>query len=388
MGQPGPDRLVLYGSLRRGQPDFRRLALDRALAWLGPCQVRGTLYDLGSYPGFSPEGGGVVHGDLFALRDRAVLAVLDAFEDYRPGDPAGDASPERPARPGCGPKDTGRSPLALGHRGLASALQPILREARIRLVPADPGTVVPRPVQVPKAVRERLALPYRSGDRPGRSLRAFAPLRAGDRPIDDRQVRPSAVHDIACFFCVRNATDVDGSQSHRLILSDFDGPQGDDTLMGMLQQQATRLQPPPEAIIDTIAKEPKDKSGELIGANLEPAPRSFGDLYVEARLDNNEFEVDDGSGTGNTISTFRLADLLLPLGIGPHEVPEAGPTDTVAGQKARWTTLSEALALAHDLGDRLLELRREFGLSIAMIEHHVPLVVGQFRVHGGHEPFH
>jgi branched-chain amino acid transport system ATP-binding protein len=30
---------------------------------------------------------------------------------------------------------------------------------------------------------------------------------------------------------------------------------------------------------------------------------------------------------------------------------------------------------AHDLGDTLLELRKEFGLSIAMIEHHVPLVV-------------
>jgi branched-chain amino acid transport system ATP-binding protein len=30
---------------------------------------------------------------------------------------------------------------------------------------------------------------------------------------------------------------------------------------------------------------------------------------------------------------------------------------------------------AHELGDMLLRLRREFGLSIAMIEHHVPLVV-------------
>ncbi len=30
---------------------------------------------------------------------------------------------------------------------------------------------------------------------------------------------------------------------------------------------------------------------------------------------------------------------------------------------------------AHALGDTLLELRRDFGLSIAMIEHHVPLVV-------------
>jgi branched-chain amino acid transport system ATP-binding protein len=30
---------------------------------------------------------------------------------------------------------------------------------------------------------------------------------------------------------------------------------------------------------------------------------------------------------------------------------------------------------AHELGDALLELRREFGIAIAMIEHHVPLVV-------------
>jgi len=30
---------------------------------------------------------------------------------------------------------------------------------------------------------------------------------------------------------------------------------------------------------------------------------------------------------------------------------------------------------AHELGDSLLDLRKEFGLSIAMIEHHVPLVV-------------
>ncbi len=30
---------------------------------------------------------------------------------------------------------------------------------------------------------------------------------------------------------------------------------------------------------------------------------------------------------------------------------------------------------AHELGNTLLQLRRDFGLSIAMIEHHVPLVV-------------
>jgi branched-chain amino acid transport system ATP-binding protein len=51
---------------------------------------------------------------------------------------------------------------------------------------------------------------------------------------------------------------------------------------------------------------------------------------------------------------------------------------------------------AHQLGDTLLGLRREFGLSIVMIEHHVPLVVrvcdyvycldfGQLLTHGAPE---
>jgi branched-chain amino acid transport system ATP-binding protein len=51
---------------------------------------------------------------------------------------------------------------------------------------------------------------------------------------------------------------------------------------------------------------------------------------------------------------------------------------------------------AHQLGDTLLELRRQFGLSIVMIEHHVPLVVrvcdyvycldfGQLLTHGSPE---
>lgn len=83
-----PDRLVLYGSLRWGQPGLRRLGLARALTWLGPCWVRGSLYDLGPYPGFSPEGRGRVHGDLVAVRDAGAWARLDAFEEYLPDDPA------------------------------------------------------------------------------------------------------------------------------------------------------------------------------------------------------------------------------------------------------------------------------------------------------------
>lgn len=78
-----PERLVLYGSLRRGLPAFRRLGLQHALEFVGPCVVRGTLYDLGDYPGFVPAGRYAVHGDLFAVADEAVLRRLDDFEGFR-----------------------------------------------------------------------------------------------------------------------------------------------------------------------------------------------------------------------------------------------------------------------------------------------------------------
>ncbi|HEX2255415.1 MAG TPA: gamma-glutamylcyclotransferase family protein [Afifellaceae bacterium] len=84
----GPDWLVLYGSLRRELPDFRRLGLGHALTWLGPCVVRGTLHDLGAYPGLSPAGGTDIQADLFAISDAAVLGQLDAFEGYVPEDTA------------------------------------------------------------------------------------------------------------------------------------------------------------------------------------------------------------------------------------------------------------------------------------------------------------
>jgi gamma-glutamylcyclotransferase (GGCT)/AIG2-like uncharacterized protein YtfP len=91
-----PQRLVLYGSLRRDQPAFRHLGLHRMLDHRGPGLVRGTLYDLGSYPGFVAAGCGLVHGDLFAITDEAVLRRLDDFEGYHPDDPAASLYLRRP----------------------------------------------------------------------------------------------------------------------------------------------------------------------------------------------------------------------------------------------------------------------------------------------------
>lgn len=91
-----PQRLVLYGSLRRGQPAFRRFGLHRNLRYLGPCLVRGTLYDLGPYPGFVADGRQPIHGDLFEVGDPALLRRLDEFEDCRPEDPSASLYLRRP----------------------------------------------------------------------------------------------------------------------------------------------------------------------------------------------------------------------------------------------------------------------------------------------------
>lgn len=89
---PRPDAadcVALYGSLRRGQPAFRQLRLDRMLTWSGSCILRGRLHDFGDYPGLVPDDTAVVVADLFAIRRREAIAVMDAFEGYRRHDMAG-----------------------------------------------------------------------------------------------------------------------------------------------------------------------------------------------------------------------------------------------------------------------------------------------------------
>lgn len=84
--KPG-DAIAVYGLLRKGAAAFARFGLDRAFTPLGPCRLRGRLYDLGDYPGLV-EGGGEVVGELYEVRDVSVMPALDAFEDYHPGDRA------------------------------------------------------------------------------------------------------------------------------------------------------------------------------------------------------------------------------------------------------------------------------------------------------------
>lgn len=71
--------LFAYGTLMRGY------ALHGALAggatYLGPGQVRGTLLDLGSYPGLV-EGRGAVSGEVYRLDAPELLPAVDRQEGY------------------------------------------------------------------------------------------------------------------------------------------------------------------------------------------------------------------------------------------------------------------------------------------------------------------
>jgi gamma-glutamylcyclotransferase (GGCT)/AIG2-like uncharacterized protein YtfP len=73
--------LLLYGSLGSRESMHAELGLDKALQRLGPREIRGSLYDLGPYPGLV-LGPGVVVAELFKIRDLSVLLRLDKFEEY------------------------------------------------------------------------------------------------------------------------------------------------------------------------------------------------------------------------------------------------------------------------------------------------------------------
>lgn len=95
--------LFLYGTLQQGMDPMAE-RLHRVLRHGQPATVRGWLYALpdpaGWYPALVPDdAGGPVCGTLHAPAagfTPADLAALDAYEGYRPEDPAGSDYGRRP----------------------------------------------------------------------------------------------------------------------------------------------------------------------------------------------------------------------------------------------------------------------------------------------------
>jgi gamma-glutamylcyclotransferase (GGCT)/AIG2-like uncharacterized protein YtfP len=86
-----PELLFIYGTLHPDRAPAEIAPIARSLTPVGPATVRGTLLDLGAYPGIRLSSAGTeVQGHLFALPvpSAATWAALDRYEDFRPHDPA------------------------------------------------------------------------------------------------------------------------------------------------------------------------------------------------------------------------------------------------------------------------------------------------------------
>jgi gamma-glutamylcyclotransferase (GGCT)/AIG2-like uncharacterized protein YtfP len=90
-----PDLLFIYGTLHPERAPAAIAATARRLRPLGRAVIGGRRYELGEYPGvvLSGDMGDQVWGEVFLLPEGAegaeVLARMDAYEDFRPGDRSG-----------------------------------------------------------------------------------------------------------------------------------------------------------------------------------------------------------------------------------------------------------------------------------------------------------
>ena len=74
--------VFVYGTLRQGgSNDITRLLPQPV--WIGYAKVRGTLYDLGHYPGLVLGDAGEVCGEVYAI-EPALEEVLDRIEEIAP----------------------------------------------------------------------------------------------------------------------------------------------------------------------------------------------------------------------------------------------------------------------------------------------------------------
>jgi gamma-glutamylcyclotransferase (GGCT)/AIG2-like uncharacterized protein YtfP len=84
-----PDLLFIYGTLHPDRAPAEIAPVTRTLRWISPAKIRGTLLDLGAYPGviLDAESTEEVAGELFALPVRPeaqarTWARLDAYEGF------------------------------------------------------------------------------------------------------------------------------------------------------------------------------------------------------------------------------------------------------------------------------------------------------------------
>ena len=82
--------LFVYGTLRKDSDSPMAHILEGCCEYMDKAHIRGTLYDLGRYPGvlIGPGQDDQVYGEVFRLIDREqALLALDEYEECAPHSP-------------------------------------------------------------------------------------------------------------------------------------------------------------------------------------------------------------------------------------------------------------------------------------------------------------
>jgi gamma-glutamylcyclotransferase (GGCT)/AIG2-like uncharacterized protein YtfP len=74
------DVIFVYGTLRSEFSGEFALLLRANAEFVGKATVRGSIYRVAHYPAFREEPDGVVHGEIYRLRDASILEQLDDYE--------------------------------------------------------------------------------------------------------------------------------------------------------------------------------------------------------------------------------------------------------------------------------------------------------------------
>ena len=75
-----PELLFVYGTLQSTFANRWARLLRRHATLLGTAETKGRLYRMRGYPALRISGSGAVYGQLWQLRDLAVLRELDNYE--------------------------------------------------------------------------------------------------------------------------------------------------------------------------------------------------------------------------------------------------------------------------------------------------------------------
>jgi hypothetical protein len=96
-------------------------------------------------------------------------------------------------------------------------------------------------------------------------------------------------------------------------------------------------------VINPVTKRrPEKRTGSAMQQNADGV--DYKALYPQIHLNNEEFE--RTTAGGYDISTLRVADMLLPMGVGAFQQRGAAAPAGLSEEHPEWVTLSESLALA------------------------------------------